>query len=202
MADIDYPSNSFKSKEAETEEVKKVTTGNVRTKEKSIGKRFAESFIRNDAKSVKDYVIFDVLLPAVKDMFSSAIQTAADMFIYGEKRNHGNTRTLGNRAGTNYNTVYRTVNGDNQTRAAGGDRYAVEDILFDTRPDADAVLDDLMAEIDRFGMVSAFKYYQFCGLSCDYTLKDWGWYDLQNASVVRTRDGDYTIKLPRIKALR
>ena len=77
-----------------------------------------------------------------------------------------------------------------------------DEIVFEDRSDAQRVLDELTDQIDQFGMVSAYHMYEAAGLSCEWTLKNWGWYDLINARVVRTRDGDFVIELPRMISLK
>ena len=59
-----YKSNSHRSKEeVENKKVEKVVKGAVKTKKKSGSTRFKDVFIAEEASSVKDYILMDVLLP-------------------------------------------------------------------------------------------------------------------------------------------
>lgn len=199
MEEIELKGNSFKQRNKEEEErrIEKIVNGQVKQKKKSTGRQFAEKFINEDASNVKQYVLFDILVPALKDMVSAAISAATDMIIYGEVkgRSSRNIRTIN--GNTNYNGISTSRNRE-QRAATVRDRFVIDDVYFDERFDAEKVLDDLCDQIDEYGRVSAYDFYGACGLSCDSSLRNWGWFDLNTASVVRTRDGDYTIKLPKI----
>lgn len=201
MDEIRYPSNSFKSKEQEKKPVEKVTQGKVSQKKKSAGKQIAENFIKEDAETIKTHILFDIIIPTIKDMISSGFHAALDMLLYGDDRQEyrrSGTRVVSSSPrSVNYNAISQ------KKRYAPMDRIQpCEEIAFEDRSDAQRVLDELTDQIDQFGMVSAYDLYEAAGLSCDYTLKNWGWYDLVTAKVVRTRDGDFVIDLPRMISLK
>ena len=50
---------------------------------KTLGKKFKEAFTHDDVESVGDYLLFSVLIPAVKDMVSDFVRNATDIFLYG-----------------------------------------------------------------------------------------------------------------------
>ena len=67
----DYGSNSYRTREKESnanksgnpngqERKEKVTTGKVSTKKQSIGKRVSDNLFVEDIKKVKDYLIYDI----------------------------------------------------------------------------------------------------------------------------------------------
>ena len=89
MDEIQYPSNSIKSRQIEQEkknEVVKVTQGKVSQKPKSAGKRILEDFVKEDAKTIKSHILFDIIVPTIKDMISSGFHAALDMLLYGDDR--------------------------------------------------------------------------------------------------------------------
>lgn len=203
MDEIQYPSNSIKSRQVEQEkknEVAKVTQGKVVQKKKSAGKQIVENFIKEDAKTIKSHILFDIIIPTVKDMISSGFHAALDMLLYGDDRQdyrRSGTRIVTSGSRVNYNAISQ------KKKYAPMDRVnPCEEIAFEDRADAQRVLDELTDQIDQFGMVSAYDLYEAAGLSCEWTLKNWGWYDLINARVVRTRDGDFVIELPRMISLK
>ena len=62
MSDINYSSNSNKSKEPEAKKpVQKVITGDAIIHKKSLGKKVRETFTVEDTSSVFEYLIFDVV---------------------------------------------------------------------------------------------------------------------------------------------
>lgn len=204
MDDIELKGNSFKQKaEAAAEEETKrepVVKGVVKQKKKSAGRQFVENFVNEDGETIKTHILFDIIVPTVKDMISSGVQAALDMLLYGEVQGRANRINSNGRriVPSNGQTNYNAISQQKQKKyAVGGRPNICDDILFEDRSDATQVLDDLTAQLDQFGVVSCYDLYDAAGLSCDYTLKNWGWYDLNTASVQRTREGDFIINLPK-----
>lgn len=182
-------------------EVNKVINGKAKTKKKSEVHKFADIFFAEDIDAVKSYIFHDVMIPAVKKM----IQETVDIFLYGEKgkRRDNSTRAYSS-SRASYEKYYDKDRRDDRdrndsNRARGG--FQFDDILFDTRGDAMAVLEELEELVGKFRVASVMDLYSAAGLSCDYTYNKYGWTDLRNAEVVRTRDGDYVIKLPKAMAI-
>ena len=71
----------------EKKEIKAVVNGKVTKKKKGIGSKIgAVLFDDNNVGDVKEYVIFDVIVPAVKNAISNAITGGIDMLLFGERR--------------------------------------------------------------------------------------------------------------------
>src|SRR5688572_32016764 len=70
---MDFPSNSQAPKPQEPKKIEKIVLGEVTRKQKSLGRRFMETFVSGeDASSVMGYILFDVVVPAAKDLASDA----------------------------------------------------------------------------------------------------------------------------------
>ena len=68
----DY-SNSIKNRESKDDKkVEKVVKGKAVVKKKSEMSKIASNIIAEEAKSIKDYAIYDVIIPALKDGISLA----------------------------------------------------------------------------------------------------------------------------------
>ena len=87
----DIRSNSHQSREkaAKAEEVtekraSKVGNGRSQKMRKSIGRRFVDTFFGDgeDIKDVKTYVIYDVLVPAIKDTIVEGVNSAVSMLYF------------------------------------------------------------------------------------------------------------------------
>ena len=201
----DYKPNSHRSREElpEKTKVKKVVTGVVKTKKKSPGKRFVDDFMADDINNVTSHILSDVLVPAIKDMFYDAITSGLGMLlghdIRSSYRGSSNSREPYNKyykQKTNYNS--RTSEPSvNRSRV---ERYEYNDIVLDSRAEAEEVLDVLNDYLDDFGMVSVMELYAAIGKQTTYTDNKYGWFDLRSASVCHTRDG-YLLKLPKIQLL-
>lgn len=147
-----YPSNSRTKpveKEEEPKRVQKVITGAVVQRKKSLGKRFMETFIGDDIKNVKSYILHEVLIPAAKDTISdivegitSTIQGSIDVSLFGEtrrrpvkgKRQNGSTYVSYNSYSSNKKEDRREVS-NTRNRA----RHQFDDIVFETRAEAEEV---------------------------------------------------------------
>ena len=201
----EFKSNSHRVKEEKPErkKIEKVVTGVVKTKKKSSGRKIVEDFISEDMDSVKSHILSDVLVPALKDMFYDAVTSGLSMLLGGEGRSTGYRGASSSRE--SYNKYYKQKN-NYATRAADtparsrNERYSYDDIILDSRAEAEEVLDVLDEYLTDFGMVSLLELYEAVGKPTNYMDSKYGWFDLKTASVARTRDG-YLLKLPRIQLL-
>jgi hypothetical protein len=77
-----------------------------------------------------------------------------------------------------------------------------DNIIFDNRGDAEAVLTSMEDILDQFGCVSVADLYDLADVAApNYTVNNYGWTNLANAQVLRCRDG-YIIKLPKVTSLK
>lgn len=188
----EYKSNSHRSKEIEREEkkVERVVKGQVKSKKKN---KFADTFISEDAASVKEYIIFDVLIPAAKNAISDMVTTGIQMMLYGEVR--GTSKSKGSKV--SYSKYYddrRDRDYDRRSRTRSG--YDYDEIILESRAEAEEVLNSMDDLLERYGLVSVADLYDLVGVTGNYTDNKYGWTNLRHASVQRLRDG-YLLKLPR-----
>jgi hypothetical protein len=192
----EFKSNSHRSREEKVNEgrEKKVEqVAKAKTKKKSEVKKFADVFVAEDVTSVKDYILMEVLLPAAKKAISDIVTNGIDMLLYGEPRSKSKSRE----SKTSYTKYYSDRDRDyergTRTRVRG---YDYDDIILDTRREAEEVLDRMDDLIDTYGMVSVADLYDLVGISGSYTDNKYGWTNLRSADVQRVRDG-YLLKLPK-----
>lgn len=195
----EYKANSHRVKEEQKnkEVVKKdiQPVAKAKTKKKSEVKKFADVFIAEDITSVKDYIVNDVLIPAAKKAISDIITNGIDMILYGEARGKDRRRDTGSRV--SYTKYYeRDRDRDYDRGRTRRSVYDYDDIILDTRGEAEDVLNRMDDLIDAYGMVSVADLYDLVGVSGNYTDNKYGWTNLRNAEVRRTRDG-YLLKLPK-----
>ena len=198
-----YKPNSHRSKEAQKEsgsekkEITKVVQGTAKVKKKGKSSKFAEMFIAEDVSSVKSYIVSDVLIPAAKKLFVDAIKDAVDMLVFG--RTDRSKRSSRFRADyVSYNRYSDRRYDDrlsNDTRPRT--EYSYDDVILETRGEAEEVLDAMNDVIETYGMVSVMDLYDLVGISGQYTDNNYGWKNLRNAEPIRTRDGEYMLKLPK-----
>lgn len=194
----DYTSNSIKSKRNEVEKerkVEKVVRNEVKVKKKSGFSKFFSDFINGDMTSVKEYLIDEVLIPSVKSTLSDAISNGVDMLLYGESRGKRYSSNSGPKI--SYNSIYNKdprnkVSYNNSKR----DRVSIDEIILETRAEAEEVIAQMHSIIDDYGMVSVADLYETVGLDTSYTDNKYGWYELGAASIIRVREG-FLLKLTK-----
>lgn len=192
----EYKSNSDKSRQEQSEKkVEAVITGTAKTRKKGEMQKFADVFIAEDANNVKSYILLEVIVPAIKKAISDIVTTGIDMILYGEA---GRSRKSGSASKVSYRNYYERES--ERTRAGSAARrtsFDYDDILFDTRGDAEAVLDAMNDIISQYGVVSVSDFYDLARVANDnYTMNRYGWTNIAGATAVRVRDG-YILKLPR-----
>ena len=195
----EYKSNSHRSKEGKTEaltdrkKVEKVVHGRVRTKPKSGVSKITDVFISEDAANVKSYIVMDVLVPAVKKAISDIVRDGIDMILYGESRGRKSSSASGY---VSYRDYSRSDDRDRFRDSRSRSSYAHDDIISDSRGEADEVLTRMDELIDTYGNVSVADLYDLVGKSSEYTDNKYGWTNVRNAEPIRVRDG-YMLKLPK-----
>lgn len=190
-------SNKYKTeqKQANTERQKldKVITGTAKAKKKSAARKFTDVFVAEDASNVKSYLISDVLIPAAKKLVSDIVRDGIDMLLYGGT-GHRSDRSRSSRV----DYVSYSKNSDRRSASTTRTRtgYNYDDVVLDTRGEAEDVLTRMDELIDMYGVVSVADLYDLVGISGNYTDNKYGWTNIRNAEPVRVRDG-YMLKLPK-----
>lgn len=191
-----YESNSHKSKaEQQKKKVEKVVAGTVRTKKKSEIKKFADIFVAEDMSSVKSYIFEDVLIPTIKRTISDIITNGLDILLYGEA---GRTKKHSSASKISYRSYYERENDRRRDYTAARIRngYEFEDVILDSRGEAEEVLSRMDELVSTYNIVSVADFYELVGISGNYTDNKYGWTETRNMAVVRVRDG-YMIKMPK-----
>lgn len=202
MSDREYKPNSYayrqrmenEQKEKRTE---KVVRGNVKTKKKSDIYKLADVFIAEDVRSVKAYALMEVIVPAIKKALYDVICDSTGM-ILGEGRR--DTRKRGDSSYVSYRSYSDTRDRRRTDEVRYHSRFDREDIIFDSKAEAMAVLDQMDAVIEQYRNVRVADMYDMAGLTAPHTANDYGWTNLASAEVVRIRDG-YIIRLPKAMPL-
>lgn len=199
----EYPSNSFKSKEEakeqsspEKKKIEKVVTGKVVRKNEI--RKLTDVFISEDVHNVKSYILMDVLVPAIKDAIEDIVTNGIRMMLRGDtaarKSSHGAAKV-------SYRDYY---DGDRfeRRRSSTSDhtpvRHSYDDIVLQSRGDAERVLEQMRDIIEMYQVVSVADFFELVDLEKEskFTDNKYGWTNIRNADVVRVRHG-YVIKLPK-----
>lgn len=209
----DFPNNSDNKpvvkEKKRPDAVQSVVKGKVRSKESGV-RKMRDEFISEDAGNVGSYILWDVLVPAVKDTILDILHGSIDMAFGGGTggyyRRGGSSRgRSSNRSYISYDRMYddRDRDRDRRRREDRRTRDQLEDLIFEYRDDADDVLDRMCDYLDRYGDVPVSYLYDLCGQTVphDFTKDDWGWTNLGSAKVMRAHGGGYYIDFPKVRPL-
>ena len=159
--------------------------------------KFMSNVIAEEAGDVKNYIVMDVLIPAIKKAVVDMVTNGIEMVMYGST-GHSSSKSKGSRV--SYRSYYDDDRRDRDRPRYRGSEFDFDDIIFDSRGEAEMVLDNMIDILDRYKVVTVADYYDLCGERCSHTANKFGWTTLGSSSVVRIRDG-YTIRLPRALAI-
>lgn len=197
----EFPGNSNSTPAAgEPRKAERVVTNEVKSRPKSIGKRMRDALIGGDSKSAFQYAISTVVIPHVKDLLSEAANELIQQLVFGESRGRGSrTRTSGY---TNYNrlsgpsrrTVSSSPRQDRETITLR--RREEEELIFDSRVDAQNVLEAMNDFLEEYHLVSVADLKAMIDKTSTHTDHKWGWEDLQGSEIRMIRGG-YLLILPK-----
>lgn len=191
---------SPKTKSEERPKPERITSQEGVIQKKSFGTKIKETFTGEDARSVGNYLFFDVIVPAFKAMLADTAAQGTERLLFGsstsrsrpndrERRNIPYSRMSTSR-GSRESSLYREFS--DRDRAT----HNFDNIRVDSRPEAEEVLDALANIVDEYGSARVSDLYEMVGISGKFTDDNWGWFSLRDSGVRRVRDG-YLILLPR-----
>ena len=204
-----YRGNSNASKQPdiqqEREHMQPIASG--KKVPQSAGRKFLSEFIADDVHTIKDYILWDVLLPAVKNAISDTVTNGIDMLLFGQTRTRGGNTVkritpysslYSNNVSSNRVVKYNETAQDRRPRGLGG--YSYQEVVLATRPEAEDVLAHMRLYLDRYGVVSVSDLYDAVGEVPEMMDTKWGWTDLSGACVQRCSDG-FILRMPRVESI-
>lgn len=202
----DYPSNANDDGRVK-EKTQPIVKGSVKRKS-SIFKKVKDEFVSEDAPTVGSYILYDILLPALRDLISDIGHGAIDVAMGNDRRSYGR-RGRSDRSYISYDRYYddrsrRKRDRDDERYSTRRRSRELDDMIFDRREDAEDVLDRMCDYIERYDDVPVSYFYDLCGETVpgDFTKDDWGWTNLSSAEIKRAgRGGGYYIDFPKIRPI-
>lgn len=183
--DTNYQANSHKSKS----EQKLAPVAKGKIKEAPTQRRFLNALFAEDVQDIKSYILWDMILPAVRDGFRTVlIGTVEAIFGRGKSKNGYSNASY---------VSYNQVTTGRETRASvtqSWDRY--NNLIFANRGEAEEVLETMRDLLDRYGLVRVADLFDLAGIQGEYTDNRYGWTNLSRARVDHDIDG-WRLALPR-----
>lgn len=179
---------------------KKVAAATV--KEKTFKQKVRDAFISDEVHDIKSYVVFDVIIPAIKETVRNLFVNSLDMALFGKVRQSAKTEQRGGSTYIAYDRLYQSRNGDVQPRQQkGGAPLRVNEldrVVFKDKADAIDVLSYMMDQIEEYHVASVADFVTAADLPVNPIHHKFGFYDLSEARVEELPDGTgYFIRLPR-----
>lgn len=211
MANIDINSlepNSHKYKSEKIQNEKKrekrqpiIDNGQIVSTRKPLGKKIADTFLTEDIKDVKSWLIFDILLPGIKN----TILDLMSMMFFGET----NSRSRGRRLRRNseiysYNRCYEDDSSYKRNRRSNtyesDDKLDFRNIVLKEREDAERIIKTMREQIRDLDSVSVADLFDLIGVAGKWTDNNWGWDDERDIGIRRVSSG-YLIDVAEPKYL-
>ena len=205
------PGNSYSERDATAakEEVtesrpvikaKQVAQGKVR--KQGILQKFGRYILEDTIASAKEHTLKEILLPGIRNLiFDTFNEMVATMLFGDDAPRPASSYRTGNGARRGGQTSYHKYYDDRQRRGSGRDRsyrdmpYDPDDIILDTRAQANAALDELDFIIHKYGQASIATFYDIVGVTGEWQDNRYGWTSIRGASIKPVRDG-FMILLP------
>ena len=203
IEDLKPNSRAYKKSLSEKPEVKQklvpiVSSNGVVSTKKSLGRKFAETFIEEDVKDVKEYVIFDVIIPGIKN----TILDCMEMIFFAGSR--GSSRSRG-RSDEHYSYSARykyKESSRREKRDEDDDNRNVDyrDIVLRDKDTAQDVVDQMRGRIHEYGSASIADLFDLIDITGKYTDNNWGWTKESDIDYRRVSRG-YLIDVKEAKLL-
>lgn len=174
-----------------------------RPKPKVRQKTFMDALIDRAAQGSSD-LIKNNIIPGIQVMLADTFHNAVDMIFV--------TRNTGRRPGSSATNLQRPV-ANQQTRVSYSEqsnqnaisRRSISDraraqhdfseIIFESRPEANGVLDDMRTHLEKYQSITIDQMYSFIGIDPTFRDSAWGWTNLDGSFVKHVRNG-FVLELP------
>lgn len=197
----DYPSNSIMPKNMPGEKVERQTGKIIKGKVVQREKPLLMKWFGGSTENLGTYILWDILVPAAKDIISEIVDNTKDMMLYGTRERSRYIRRDRGRSYVNYNSIYDRKERARSTLRSKRSRHNFDDIIFEYRQDAEDVLSNLVELIDMYDVATVADFYR----AVDIDAEEWndnkfGWTSLGSSEVRKVREG-YILRLPRPEPL-
>lgn len=207
MAEVNIPKSSLDQggikEQNKREKLDPVVSSGTKNKKKTTWDKIRDEFISEDGKTVGDYLLLDVLIPAIKNTIQAMVNNGVDMILYGNRmsnRNGYSNGYAGNRV--SYRQYYDQRNQSSYySRPRNTYGYDYNEIVFESRADAEAVLYRMIETLNTYQIVRVADYLELSGRDSNYTDNNYGWTSLDSVQIRRARDGGFFLDLPRPMAI-
>lgn len=198
--------NEKKESESKTETSKKKPTVKEHV---NVGQRFKDTFFSKEIfSSVVDFIVNDVIVPAVKETIGYIFDSANNAFLnfvddlFHQERDSRRRYNSYGYSRHDYRRDYQKSR--KEERRTGGvhprRNFGIENFEFESRNEAEDVLQQMNDQCRRYdGVCPVSAFYDFidCERPNDWTHDRWGWSwaQLDRARIIRRSNGSYVLSI-------
>lgn len=180
-------------------------------KEKPMRRRVAEAFISSERGNIKDHVIFDVVIPAIKNAITDVISDGVSMLLYGEKSSVRKSKASKTPYGSFWaSSIFedsgRKAQASEESKRGSLSRYL--DATWASKDDAQSVLDCMVTILESYPAVTVADFYSLLTdengnpiFTIESVHSKWGWKSLSAVTPVKATNGQWGLSLPRPQRL-
>jgi len=185
------------------EPVEKMVEGKVISRKQPWLKRVRKTMVAEDAHTVGEYILTDVVVPAAKNLIVDMVGQSIERMLFGTSRGRISRSPLGMslRDQVNYSRVSQDRDPRRTLSREARARHDFNEIVLENRTEAIDVVEALIARIARYGAVTVADLYDLVGTTGSYADQRWGWNDLATADV-RQVPGGFLLDLPAPEPIR
>lgn len=180
-----------------------VKKANAIKKKRTVIDKFKESFL-GESENIGDYIMYDVLVPAFKDTISDMGFGVIERLFGNGRSRYGRSNNIVRDRGRSY-VSYKSESRDRGRGRDRDDRRDIDDnararhdfdtIVYTDKWEAEEVLSHLVDMVLDYQEVTVRALYELSNVESVYTDERYGWTNLRDAYVDRTRNG-YIIVFP------
>lgn len=161
-------------------------------RKKSRGKKMMKSVFNKDIEDIRDYLIYDVAIPAIKGVGMNTLS----MIFYGEPL-YDNIFGEGAKKKKTYDraSYHKYYKGSssrskrNRRREEDDDDVDYQEIVLKKREDAEKIVDEMRYRISEEGSVSIAEFLDMINIPGNRSDNDYGWDRERDIGVKKVRDG-------------
>ena len=170
-------------------EVRQVATGHV--KKKTVLDKAGDVFLSEDARSVGEYIIYEVIIPTLKNGIADVIIGGIEMALFGSSR--GRRSRNGGGKIVDYASYSsdsrRNISNYRMANTNHSNRYDFNDVYLDSRGDAEEVIASMEDLVRDYGEATVADLKSLVGITGRPIDNKWGWTDCRDFHVSRSGRG-------------
>lgn len=160
MDPIQNPNQKNREKKPTLE---KAIQGNASVKKPSTGRRFKDELIYDDGTDLKEFFLFDLLAPTIKDVIVDFGKRLLELIFYG--RASGKAKSSGGASYVSYSSFNQSRRSDRPIASRTKRIAELDSLEFESRADAENIVDLMNELIDQYGEADVKDLYSLAGIT-------------------------------------